>query len=417
MKRVSSFLVLASLYFTVTSVVPFSVISSAFGWFMFLTRVIVKPRFYTFEIALIIFIFYFLFSAFLFDPTSFFYFGFYRYDGNFIVSVAPVFALAFLKSNISIRSVFNFVVFTVVLHSVLVFLWLLFKPRFLGGGWSFSGLYGARNAIGGFLSIISVILLVGFFNVKDFFKEVKVKRNLMLFMLLLVFLFMVLTYSRGSLIAFFLVFFIYFLFIKFKVNFDILFLCLLFLSSLSIAIYFYDPVESYSSQDVVVSNYEEDAESTKSKNVLIRVTYLWPKAISMLLDSPVFGEGVGSFNEYNGFRAKIDINDRDETFLRFNPSSAHNSLLNFLAEMGVIGFLLYLCFFILFRSFWRRNRIFSPVIADISYFSYLVVFIASFSEDRLTTPSSMIIVSIFMGLFISKIRFYNEKAIVRVQNV
>lgn len=64
---------------------------------------------------------------------------------------------------------------------------------------------------------------------------------------------------------------------------------------------------------------------------------LWQSCIQMFQDSPVFGQGLGTFNEYNYDLGYRDYGGKMWTY------EAHNIYYQILGELGIIGFLL-ICF-------------------------------------------------------------------------
>ncbi len=86
-------------------------------------------------------------------------------------------------------------------------------------------------------------------------------------------------------------------------------------------------------------------------------------AEQMFYDSPVFGEGFGSFKNYNGNSLSNYIN------------YPHNIFLEFASELGAAGLLVFL--FLLYLIFYYSYR-FSPVMI---FFFLFALFLAQFSKD------------------------------------
>ncbi|MEM8499275.1 MAG: O-antigen ligase family protein [Pseudomonadota bacterium] len=73
--------------------------------------------------------------------------------------------------------------------------------------------------------------------------------------------------------------------------------------------------------------------------------YIWPKVLTVFIDNPVAGLGYGTFAAYHSDKHGSD-------------QDAHNTHLNFLAETGLIGYILFLCVYGLIPKYWRalHNR-------------------------------------------------------------
>ena len=80
-------------------------------------------------------------------------------------------------------------------------------------------------------------------------------------------------------------------------------------------------------------------------------TYLWQSAARMIRDYPILGVGVRNFSEQ--FSTRYVMPDGPEKTIE----NAHNTLINILAEMGILGLgsYLYLLAYII-RHYWRRLR-------------------------------------------------------------
>lgn len=387
---------------TSMSIVPISVFLSVLGVFGFFSRFFIRIRVFWPEFFILVFFLYFLLSVVFYYPNSFIEYGFYRYDGNFIISFLPMFCVFFFGVNKSKDFLYKALLSVAFIYFFVWLAWFLLNIAKFGGYGAFSGLHSARNAMGGYLSIVcfSSFLLYNFYKGKKGYTK---RARYMFLSGSVFFVCLFSTYSRGSIVALFLVFLIY-IFRRFKFL-DLMIIFLLIVSTVFISVYKFNYNESYASQEKVLEkNQNDEREGQKSRNVTIRLEYLWPKSILMFIEKPIFGNGVGSFNEFNGYEPDMDIGDRDESFLKYNPSNAHNSFLNFMAEMGLVGVIIYLLFFLSVRNFCLKARSKVGVIADVAYYSYLLVVIASFSEHRLTTPSSMIIVSFLFSLLFSESR-------------
>lgn len=383
MIKIESLISKIGLYFTNTGLLPLSPILSLLGaCYLFFTF---KIRYlYKIELSILLFLFYVFVSTVMYHPVSFFDFGYYRYDGNIWVSYLPLFFFSFSRPLISEKSIIYFIKVSLIIYLSYLLLWYMSH----GFQSSFQGLFTSRNATGGFLSILTISSFVLALQGYKKFKFIT-------FLLLIV---LVSTYSRGSLFSFITVAFIVYLFYKKNLLLDRLLFALAFIATLSIAIFFYDPDLSYCDSSVR-NAYTDKTSTTKEVNTLTRAVYLWPKAIDIFINNPILGSGFSSYNDY------IESGHRQT----FASNHAHHSYLHILAEMGLFGLMILLYFIVLFRRFWLKHRRNHMMIADISYFSFLVVVFAAFTEHRLTTPASMIIVSTLIGLFISHVRYSHRR--------
>lgn len=386
MNKIYKFILTISMYFTVTSKIPLSPISSLAGALLLPIGLLTRKKIFKFELLIILFLIYVFLSTLFFDPNAFLEFSYYRYDGNIWISYLPLFVFSFLNLNFSESIIKSFVKFVFFTYSLVFIYWLLTKHCPISSICSFPGLYEARNATGGFLSIVTTISFILWQNGYKKFKYVT----------LLLLIMLVLTFSRGSLLGLAASVFLIIILYKKNIILDKFIFISLFLLTIGVALFFYDSQKEYYNEAEVLSDVISSGTSTKSANILIRSAYLWPKSIDMISKNPIFGNGFSSFNDY-GF----DISNGQY----FGSNHAHHTYLHFLAELGIVGLVIYLLFLLSFRKFWIKYRLKNKIIADSSYFSLLTVVFASFTEHRLTTPASMIIVSVLISLFVSYVRF------------
>lgn len=382
--------------FTMTGMVYISPFLSVLGVFSFvigfLSRKVFKFEFYVF-----LFLTYVALSTLFYDPNSFTKFEYYRYDGNVWISLTPVFIGLVLGKYIGSDYLSKFSFVALFIYTTVFMYWLLTKGCSFGGDCSFPGLFQARNATGGFLSVIITILLVMWVHSRQ-------KRYAFGFILGLIILSA--TFSRGSLLGVILAAAVFYLFIRRRMLIDIMLIVLLLIISFSVAVYFYNPLFDYSSYEIVIDSYVDSTLDTKSKNIAIRAYFLWPKVIEIFINNPIFGAGFGSFNDvFKMSGVKV-----------YSSSHAHNTFLHVLAEQGVVGLLL--LFFIIgsFRNLWLKYRQFDLIFFDSVYFAFLAVLLASFTEHRLFAPASMLIVSTMIGMFLANIRIIKKRKIYEDSN-
>lgn len=368
-----------SIYFTNTGFVPLSPLSSLMGLlYIFMIgkiRIIYKIEFY-----ILLFLSYVFLSTLFYEASSFFDFQYYRYDGNIWISYLPIFFFSFSPILIRINDLIKFIKISFLLYFTYAIFWYITTGFHL----TFAGFYDARNATGGFLSILTIAsFILSQYKIKYF--------KLITFML---FIILCSTYSRGSILSFLIVLLIISIFYKRKILLDVSIFLLVFLLTTAVAVYFYNANNNYFDEKDISAEYITNSTNTKEANFLTRAVFLWPKAIDIFAHNPFLGSGFTSYNDYikNGHRQT------------YNPAHAHNSYFHILAEMGLLGLTFYLFILFQIRKFWKKHRLENKVLADVAYFSLLTVIFAAFTEHRLTTPSSMILVSIFLGIFIGNSR-------------
>ena len=144
------------------------------------------------KIVFYTFLFYFisLVSVVIYDVESLINFDFYKRDGSFIISFAPLLIFPFLSLKFDIEKLIkSFLIFTVTIYSLLFIYFIINKVSVLS---SFRGLFDAHNAAGGFLSFVTSISFV--FLVRN--------RTYKYFFIFVLCVFMLLqTQSRGSLLG------------------------------------------------------------------------------------------------------------------------------------------------------------------------------------------------------------------------
>lgn len=378
-------IIIIAYFATTTGKLMISPIAAVAGAGALTLRLFFNRTFFALEWALVAFMGYFFISTVIVEPMAIFHVGYYRWDGNFWVSYLPIFAIAFIPwPVVSVNIVRKFILFTFILYGALFIYWIMTKECHFGGWCSFDGLYVARNATGGFLSVVAAISLVIWMQSKE-------KLFGFIFSGFVVILFF--TLSRGSLLVLFGVIIVYWILLSKKWRVDIAILLTLSLASLFFAYKHYNPKYDYKHANITTDTFIQNGD-IKTANIAIRREYLWPKSIALIIENPWFGHGVGTFND----------TQTDGKRHEYSASHAHNTLLHFLAELGIIGTSFYVAFIVLFRKKWLEMRTKEPLISDLAYIPFLTVLFASFTEHRMTAPASMILVSLMIGSFLSYIR-------------
>ncbi len=371
----------------------------------FLKDKIITGYHYRINILLLIIYLYFILSYFLSDQTleNLFSYGFLRFDGSFFFCYLPffIFAVPFLsyKKTLSIYLWFLFVIF--IFFSVVGFFeysnnshFLTVKIAKVEVGLEYVALNSSHNATGSVIAIASIFSLAFFLESN---KKEKISYAGILTLLLIA---LMITKSRGSLIAFVVaIFFMIWInsrsFIKFIRNFFIL---------IALSAPFIFVTGAYRRIAQIINFYDE--------NILTRFD-LWDKAIYLFKQSPIIGVGFGRYNDmvWENYDM-IDLSGYPRIFALyktpgfvFNTSNAHNSYLHFMAETGVIGLILIIsfwifCFIIIFKSYRSTKDVFSKKIYLSVIGSIIALFILSLTENYMSAPGVMMCISTVTSLAI-----------------
>jgi O-antigen ligase len=387
---------LIALFLTVTNFVPISAIG-------FAPMVLCAWRFYgrtypAFVTSLSIFAIYALLSTFVYDPASLVDFEFYRRDGNFFVSYAPILAGCVYTHRWNVNKLLTcFFVFAVVANvpsyaSYIVHYGLLSPLE--SSSETFGSYFIARNAAGGFLAMLFCLGVACYLCKSSWF---------LLSMLALNAAMLLSTYSRGSVLGVLAVL-PYVIFGRRRWML-LSMIVIVIVISVGVAAYEIKPSVDYFGFPFGIGNPDE-----KANNLDIRYEWLWPRALVYFSHSPIFGLGFGSFDDHIG--RVIDyfgiLGQPLEVTVVHSDSHAHNSYLNILAELGVVGLVL------MMRFMWQliawasdgATRAWREGAQD--YVGYLFVELSSVcllamscSEHRLTTPSNVLVMSLAVSLLLA----------------
>ena len=391
-----AFLSLIALIFSVTNFVPVSAIGFApmvlCGWRFF------GRRYPAFIGPLVLFAAFALLSTLYYNPQSFLEFDFYRHDGNFFVSYAPIIAGCAYVHRWDLNKILRrFYVFAVLVN-VPFYLWYVAQNGLLTifrhPSATFGSYFIARNAAGGFLAVLLCLGIACY--------AMKRSRGMLMLMganALMLFS----TYSRGSMFGI-LVLMPYLFFGRKRWMFATLVGGLI-AASLFIAAY-----HTHGSVDYMGYQFNIENPDEKVANLDIRYEWLWPRALAYFLQSPIFGMGFGSFDDnislvvhYFGlFGQAVGIN------ANHSDSHAHNSYLNILAELGVIGLILMLTFYWRLVGWCQRGAITAVRENGRNFIAYRFIELASVcllamsaTEHRLTTPSNMLPIALVISLLLA----------------
>ena len=371
----------------------------------FFNKKIITEYHYRINILLLIICLYFIFSYFLSQQTftNLFSYGFLRFDGSFFFSYLPffIFAVPFLnyKKTLNIYLWSLFVIFSI--FAVIGFFeysnnihFLTVRISKVEVGPEYIALNNSHNATG------SVNAIAGIFALAFFLESDKKEKIPFTGILILLVIALVMTKSRGSLIAFAVaVVFIFWInsksFLRFVRNIMLL---------VAASAPFIFITGAYKRIAQIVNIYDE--------NIVTRLT-MWEKAIYLFKQSPIFGIGFGRYNDiawkdYDAIRLSgvpgIFSVYKMPGYI-FDTSNAHNSYLHFLAETGVIGLALVIsfwvfCFIIIFRSYKLTGDRFSRKVYLSAIGSIIALFVLSLTEDYMSAPGVMMCISTVTSLAI-----------------
>jgi len=345
---------------------------------------------------------YFLLSYFVSNQTlsNFFSYPFLRYDGNFFFCYLPFFALAvpyFDYRKVS-RIYINFIFVIFSIFSMLGIIGMITKNYsyfFLyksSEGPTFIALNHAHNATASVYVIVSIFAL-------SFLLHSAKKLKIIYGLILILNLFgLVITKSRGGLIAFvagalIVIWFYYKSFLKFIIT-------TLALGVLSIPL-----IIVTDSHHRFIAMLDPTTWAIKTRIVL------WEKAWNLFTQSPFFGVGFARYNDVNSISAErlIGFPEIADFFIEsnfdFSAGHAHNSYLQFLSETGIIGIGLLvlfwiLCFIKVKKGYNSTNDDFSKKVFLATLGSIVVLFVLALTENFFSATTVMMCMSMIVSLSI-----------------
>jgi len=328
---------------------------------------------------------YFLFSALLLDAISLLDYDFYRRDGNFFVSWAPLMLLSRVQFRIDVaRRRRWFTIVSAIVCTGTIAAWKVGRLRPETS--EFFHLFYAHNAAGGFLAVacgcsIALLRCQGW---KWSFTVIPLAAGL------------ILTHSRGSLLGFGLALAMVYLVPRRFVSVVIV------IAAIATAGVLY---HGYAHTKGRIDHDDAAQWSTlgelglgREHTISGRIYGLWPRAVHNWLRSPIVGTGFGSFNDaphrYVG-RDGILMWSRGPAV--HSDAHAHHSYIHVLAETGLVGLALMVWFL---RCVYRRiaNDPIEPSIRIALLLGFWTLVFASFTEHRIATPSNVLPLSLLLGL-------------------
>lgn len=331
----------------------------------------------SFGLSFFLLVFYFFGQILVLDKNLLLMPEFYRYDFSIILSLSPLFLFFIIKKriNFSYNKLVNYFVILIVLINLPISIF-----QFINQGYA-TGFLSSTNSFGGFL--ISVIFLSLFT-----FKTYSNRFMLRLFILPSLIIMLFLTKSMGSIYAVLLSYFCL-IFLKrnrFAIPISLIFfnvLITIFLSLANYSIYF----DNYNFTSD--NRFERaDFENIKKSNIYHRMHVYIPSAFHASSISPIFGIGIGKYNDIPWNFNKLDVVKFNTNIdYSFNNIHAHNSFLSILATSGLLGLILFLNFWINF--FKKINSIDNKDVLLTYNLIYFALTFASFTGDRLSSPTNL----------------------------
>jgi len=391
-----AYITLLALFLTITNFVPICAIG-------FLPIILCTWRFFgrtypAFITPLVAFSAFAVLSTLLYDPASLIDFEFYRRDGNFFVSYAPILAGCLYVHRWDLNKILRaFFVFAVVVNVPLYAYYVAqngLLTIFTHSVDTFGSYFVALNAAGGFLAMLFCLGVACYLQQRS---------RLILALLALNALMLFSTYSRGSLLG--IVSILPYLYLGRKRWVLASLIACLIVGSIGVAIYHTDPSVNYMGYSFAIGNAD-----AKVANLDIRYEWLWPRALAYFRQSPLVGLGFGSFDDqihtvtsYFGI-----FGVPSGMTIVHSDSHAHNSYLNFLAELGVVGLTLMLSFY------WRLIRWSQEGAAAAmndekrNFVAFRFIELSSVclltmaaTEHRLVSPSNVLILSLVVSLVLA----------------
>jgi O-antigen ligase len=392
-----AYISLLALFLTVTNLVPVSAVGFVpivlCSWRFFGRS---YPAFITPLTALTLLI---IVSTLLYDPRSFIEFDFYRRDGNFFISYAPIFAGCLYTHRWDLNKVLRaFFVFAVIINLPL-YAYYVIETGLLGifthPGDSFGSYFIARNAAGGFFAMLLCLGIACYLQRRS---------NLVLGLIFATALMLFSTYSRGSLLgALATLPYLYFGRKRWMLG---TLIAILITGSIAMAIYHINSTVNYMGYTFTIQNQDE-----KVANLDIRYEWLWPRALTYFEQSPIVGLGFGSFDDHIGSVTSYFhlLGVPSDVIVEHSDSHAHNSYLNFLAELGVVGLALILSFFWKLVDWAKHGAAVGALMGGGQNFaafrfveiSSVCLLVMAATEHRLVSPSNVLILSLVISLLLA----------------
>jgi O-antigen ligase len=392
-----AYITLLALFLTVTNLVPVSAVG--FVPIVFCTWRFFGRSYPAFMTPLLAFTAFAVLSTLLYDPGALINFEFYRRDGNFFVSYAPILAGCLYVHRWDLNKVLRaFFIFAIVVNIPLYGYFVLengLLSIFTHSDQTFGSYFIARNAAGGFLAMLFCLGVACYLQQRS---------RLLLALLALNAMMLFSTYSRGSLLGALAI--LPYLYFGRKRWMLASLMAGLVAGSIGMALYHTDPTVNYMGYTFSINNAD-----AKVANLDIRYEWLWPRALAYFRQSPIVGLGFGSFDDqihtvvsYFGL-----VGVPSGITIEHSDSHAHNSYLNILAELGVVGLALMLSFYWRLVQWSQKGAAAAATITQGLNFapfrfvelSSVCLLVMAATEHRLVSPSNVLILSLVVSLLLA----------------
>lgn len=227
-----------------------------------------------------------------------------------------------------------------------------------------NGLYDDPNYLGLFLVCLWPFL---------FTKKFKYKKIIFLFFGIII----LLTFSRATAIIF-VIQLVLFLYLKTKNKFYFLLKTTSILFSLSFIIFVFNPM-GLATRFLTVGSLVEGNDGSYDNSTAERLDVFFA-GIKMFKDYPWFGIGYGNFQHFSSF------------YMDFSPRAvvAHNTYITILAELGIIGFLIFIAIIYFIFKIVKKTKDSGLLISFLGYVFSIYFLVAQ------AFPTAIIFLSLFV---------------------
>ena len=348
---------------------------------------------------------YFLFSYLISNQSirNLFSFGFLRYDGSFFFCYLAffIFAVGFVNYEKALKIYFTVLFLVFVIFGILGIFEYINNEQFFNVriddyylGPIFTALNQAHNATGSVYAVVGVAAAAFFLESNEKSPKIYYASTFIIIVIALL-----ITKSRGSFAGFVAgAVFVFLLssksLLKLLRNTGIL------IAALAAIVFI---TGTYNRILQMVSFSDASA---------INRFELWDKAITLIKTSPLTGIGFARYNDvawdYSAlplYKYAPFISIYNKGGAVFNTTNAHNSYLGLMSETGIIGLILMMVFwvfifYIFIKAYRKEKGIFAKqVFLSISGF-IAALFILSISENYMTAPTLMLLLSVTISLAI-----------------